>query len=161
MGNMDIDSPEEVVRPENLCGAGGGGEGRRKKGGDRCERGGGKMSRSNPSLGLDAGAGDLGETSSNVDEPLPENQTLGEAGTLVFLKIATACQNFTQNSTFSTLVRSVLRTMVQGQVTFMPGFGETSWESLRCSCDLSERLEVSSGLVHILALMRYRIQVEM
>ncbi|KAF8814837.1 hypothetical protein BYT27DRAFT_7219711 [Phlegmacium glaucopus] len=144
-----------------LCGGGGDEDGGRgDQGGDACRRGGVTMKRRSI-LGLEAGPSSLG-----TELPLPEKQPLGENGRLLIIKIATACEeikNPSSTSSTSYLVHSVLQALVCGQHSLLPGPSENSegtLESLRQSCQVAEKLEASAGLVHILALMRYRIQIE-
>ena len=106
----------------------------------------------------------LASTSSlSLEGPLmPENQPLSDNGTLLLDKICLAsCSLESQSSNISSLVHSALQTLVQGQQNiFYPRSINTSLETLRQNCETSERLETCSGLIHILALIRYRVQIE-
>jgi hypothetical protein len=99
--------------------------------------------------------------SSQIAQPLPENQPLGDSGSLLIIKLAAACHSVNNTSSHtSSLVRSVLQDLTYGKV-FIPGsVDSSSLETLRQNCLQSERLDASAGLIHILALMRYRIQIE-
>lgn len=123
-----------------------------------CRRGGAMMPVRSTNLGVEAGSSSL---AIGINQPLAENQTLSDNGRLLIIKIASACHSLQDRSShISALVHSVLQALVYGQDSFLPGSDGTSLESLRNNCLASERLEANAGVIHILALMRYRIQVD-
>lgn len=97
-----------------------------------------------------------------LDLPIPENQPLGENGRSLLIKIGAACRSLAgPSSHLSILVHSVLQALFfGGQETFSPLTQSTALHSLRQACLASESLEACAGLIHVLALMRYRIGVE-
>ena len=134
------------------------------KGREQCVRGGGKLKRKRGDLeGRKDGLPTLASTSSLSLGPLmPENQPLSDNGTLLLDKICLASRSLeNQQSNISSLIHSALQTLVQGQQNvFYPRSINMSLETLRQNCETSERLETCSGLIHILALIWYRVQIE-
>ena len=92
----------------------------------------------------------------------PENQPLSGEGSLLLTKISLACHNvMDEKSHVFSIVHSVLQNLVHGrQFSFYIGSDNLSLEALRRNCEASEKIEASSGLLHILALIRYRTQTE-
>lgn len=106
-----------------------------------------------------------GAFSVNTDQgaplPLAENQTLGENGRSLIIRIAEACHSLRDPSSHtSSLVDSVLSAFTYGEESLLPGTGDFSLASLHQNCLVSEKVVAHAGITHILALMCYRTQIE-
>jgi hypothetical protein len=100
-------------------------------------------------------------TDQGVSLPQAENQTLGENGRSLIIRIAEACHSLRDpSSNTSSLVASVLSAFTYGEESLLPAIVDSSLATLQQNCLVSEKVVAHAGITHILALMCYRTQIE-